>query len=146
MAKCSLPWKPPVTYRHTLWQWVQTLGYRCTLSETPYAFSPGKRTGPQLIASRSPRPPAEASPAQSISIAKKLMGALVSVLLHFPEKLILLGGQIIFVFFSFLHALWLHSVPWSVLLRKARLRELLPIVSCHQCMVQRQLILKERVT
>jgi hypothetical protein len=37
-------------------------------------------------------PPAEARPSQGISIAKKLMGALVSVLLHFTEKLILLGG------------------------------------------------------
>lgn len=44
-------------------------------------------------------PRAEARPSQGDSVAKKLTGALVSVLLHFKEKLILLGGQIIFVFF-----------------------------------------------
>lgn len=46
-----------------------------------------------------------ASPSRGVSIAEKLLGALVSVLLHFTEKLILSGGQIIFVFFPF----FMHS-------------------------------------
>lgn len=46
---------------------------------------------------------AEAKPLQSASNAQELTVMLVSVLLQYTEKLILLAGQIIFVFF-FLHA------------------------------------------
>lgn len=72
-----------------------------------------------------PMPPAGAGPSRGVSIAKKLIGALVGVLLHYTEKLVLLGDQIISVYiFFFSHARRLHSVAWSVPLRKARLGEL----------------------
>lgn len=44
---------------------------------------------------------AEAKPLQSVSIAEGLTVMLVSVLLQYTEKLILLAGQIIFVFLFF---------------------------------------------
>lgn len=87
---------------HTILLLIPTPGsHRHILFETLYEFRPGQLDSPHTETSSTDAFHAEAKTLQSISIAKGLTVMLVSVLLQYTEKLILLTGQIIFVFFFF---------------------------------------------